>query len=55
LKETEVVLFKGEDITIKSSSLGAVASKTILNFQRPPAYLYTFKSTVVLNGFSGSN
>lgn len=55
LKETEVVLLRGEEITIRSSSLGAVASSIMRNFHLPPAYLRTLKSKEVLKGFKGSN
>ena len=44
LNETDEVLFNGEEITIRSSSLGAVASNITLNFHLPPAYLYIYLS-----------
>jgi hypothetical protein len=55
LKDTLVVVCKGELITITSSSFGSVASKINLNFHLPPAYLRIFRFNEVLKGFKGKN
>lgn len=55
LKETEEVLLRGDYKTILSSSLGGLASRDILYFHLPPAYLTTLKSIVDLKGLFGSN
>lgn len=54
LKQTDVVLLRGDSMNMLSSGSGSTHSRFTLNFQRPPCSLSTTSSKLlILTGFIG--